>query len=101
MLYSSLKADSSNTSIKHYVLSMEPSAFCTFGFLLDSVEGLATHSRVLGSDKLDIFVSPEQEEDFHRFLNIWREYQLNNNAKGLFELQEQHDNIEGASRENV
>lgn len=47
-----------------------------FGFLLDYVEGLVTHSRAQGSDGLRIWFSGSQRGDFSRFLKAWERFQL-------------------------
>lgn len=45
-----------------------------FGFLLESVEGLASHSRAQDSDQLVITLMEGQSEDFDQFLEIWNRF---------------------------
>lgn len=44
-----------------------------FGYLLDSAEGLATHSAGEDPDSMKVMVPVSQELDFKRFLEVIRE----------------------------
>jgi hypothetical protein len=55
-------------------LDMRPRDYRLFGFLLDSIEGLATHTRLENPDVLEIQVSEGQMECFNSFLNYWRAF---------------------------
>lgn len=49
-----------------------------FGFLLDSVEGLATHTRARDSEQLEILLTVGQEKDFQAFMRVWDAFQSRN-----------------------
>jgi len=46
-----------------------------FGFLLDSVEGLATHSRAQDSEQLEVWITAGQEQAFQDFMRAWDAFQ--------------------------
>ncbi len=46
-----------------------------FGFLLDSVEGLATHTRAADSAELEIWLTQGREAEFQSFLRAWERFQ--------------------------
>lgn len=56
----------------HYAVRLDPSAFCLFGFLLDSIDGLATHRQGDSPDEMFISVGAGQEEAWNLFLDAWR-----------------------------
>ena len=45
--------------------------FYLFGFLLDSVEGLAFHSFNKNTNTMDVFVPKSQFSSFQSFLSAW------------------------------
>lgn len=45
-----------------------------FGFLLDSVEGLATHSRIEGYAALSRQLMDGREAEFQSFLQAWERF---------------------------
>lgn len=48
-----------------------------FGFLLDSVEGLASHSRVEDSLLLEISLTDGQFDEFQTWLGFWDQFRIN------------------------
>lgn len=63
-------------AFEHFRLKMSSEDFCLFCFLLDSVEGLATHSSPVEQDTLDLSVAPSQKADCLSFLQIWADYKI-------------------------
>jgi hypothetical protein len=55
-----------------YLVELDQSDFCLFGFLLDSVEGLASHSGAPSGQGLVITVPCSQQKDWESFLASWR-----------------------------
>lgn len=53
-------------------LEMPPRDYKLFGFLLDSIEGLATHSRVENTGILEIQFPECQTDGLNSFLDHWR-----------------------------
>lgn len=51
-----------------------------FGFLLDSVEGLATHTRAADSDELEIWLTQGREAEFQGFMRAWERFQAGLNG---------------------
>ena len=47
---------------------------CLFGFLLDSMEGLAVHSQVAGAEALDLQISPGRWKEFASFRQAWESF---------------------------
>lgn len=67
-------------------LNMASDDFCLFCFLLDSLEGLATHSSPAERNVLDISVAASQKADFQKFLQIWADYKSNAAVKHVKEI---------------
>lgn len=53
------------------LLDISPGRQQLFGFMLESVEGLATHSRDKDSSQLKILLPDGQSADFEIFLACW------------------------------
>jgi hypothetical protein len=58
-------------------LMIPPARQKLFGFLLESVEGLGTHTRVESMDALDIQVPESQLGEFEEFLSYWQAFDGN------------------------
>lgn len=57
-----------------YQIAMDPAGFQLFGYLLESVEGLGTHSRGDEPNQLTIMTPNAQQLEWERFLDLWNEF---------------------------
>lgn len=63
-----------NSRFSNFKLDLNPEMHFLFGFLLDSIEGLASHTRIPGSEALFVCVSPDQKDSFDSFVQAWSAY---------------------------
>ncbi|MDZ4182394.1 MAG: hypothetical protein U1B83_05915 [Candidatus Cloacimonadaceae bacterium] len=57
-----------------YRLCLKREQFCLFGYLLDSVEGLANHHSTDETGEMDISVPAARIAEFEQFLDAWRSF---------------------------
>ncbi|HOZ00891.1 MAG TPA: hypothetical protein PLG20_03685 [Candidatus Syntrophosphaera sp.] len=63
------------TEFRKIRLNQDPGQHCLFGFLLESMDGLASHSRIAGSDSLEISYSFSREKELLSLLKAWEKYE--------------------------
>ena len=69
-------------------LDIPPKRQQLFGFLLEAVEGLATHTRARDSEQLEIWLTRGQEKDLQTFMRIWDAFQSGLRAEPNIKAQE-------------
>lgn len=63
--------------ITKYRIALKPRNFVIFGYVLDSIDGLANHMKAPGTeDMMDVFVYDEQLHVFEETLELLRAYSL-------------------------
>ncbi len=66
--------EDAQTDRSDLLLDIAPGRQQLFGFMLESVEGLATHSRDKDSSQLKILLPDGQTADFEIFLACWERF---------------------------